>query len=49
MGRLLQRQVRVDGGKTRVDEAYYRSGKGKSLGLKRPISGLIDDGVRRVF
>jgi hypothetical protein len=49
VGRLLQRQVRVDGGKKRVDEAYYKAGKGKSLGLKRPISGLIDDGVRRVF
>ena len=49
VGRLLQRQVRVDGGKKRVDEAYYKSGKGKALGLKRPISGLIDDGVRRVF
>jgi hypothetical protein len=49
VGQLLQRKVRVDGGKKRVDEAYYKSGKGKWLGLKRPISSLIDDGIRRVF
>jgi hypothetical protein len=49
VGQLLQRKVRVDGGKKRVDEAYYKTGKGKSLGLKRPISSLIDDPMRRVF
>ena len=49
VGRLLQRQVRVDGGKKRVDEAYYKTGKGQHLGRKRPISGLIDDRIRRVF
>jgi hypothetical protein len=49
VGQLLQRKVRVDGGKKRVDEAYYKTGKGKSLGLKRPISSLIDDPLRRVF
>jgi hypothetical protein len=49
VGQLLQRKVRVDGGKKRVDEAHYKTGKGKSLGLKRPISTLIDDPLRRVF
>ena len=37
VGQLLQRKVRVDGGKKRVDEAYYKTGKGKSLGCARRI------------
>jgi hypothetical protein len=49
VGQLLQRKVRVDGGKKRVDEAYYKTGKGKSLGPKRTISSLIDYPLRRVF
>jgi hypothetical protein len=49
VARLLQRQVRVDGGKKRVNETYYKSGRGKYYGLRRSISGLIDDGIRRVF
>ena len=39
----------MDGGKKRVDEANYKTGKGKSLGPKRSISSLIDDPLRRVF
>lgn len=49
VGQLLQRQVRVDGGKKRVNEANYKSGAGKAIGSKRLVSGLIDDAVPRVF
>lgn len=47
--RVAQRAVRIDGGKKRVDEAYYTTGKGKAIGSKRSVASLIGDGVRRVF
>jgi hypothetical protein len=47
--RRLQREVRIDGGRKRVDEAYYKTGAGKSKGFRHSISALIDDPIRRVF
>jgi hypothetical protein len=47
--RLLQREVRIDGGRTRVDEAFYKTGGGRNIGRRRRVSDLIDDPVRRVF
>lgn len=49
VGRMLARAVRVDGGKKKVDEAYYKTGKGKDKGVRHKISSLIDDPIRRVF
>ena len=49
VGRLLQRQVRVDKGRKRVDEDYYRTGAGKSVGSRYSVAALIADGVKRVF
>jgi len=49
VGRILSRAVRLDGGKKKVDEAYYKTGKGKDKGARRKISSLIDDPIRRVF
>ena len=47
--RRLQREVRIDGGRRRVDEAYYKTGAGKSKGIRHSISALIADPIRRVF
>ena len=47
--RGLQRQVRVDRGKKRVDENYYKNGEGYFIGLRFLIPKLIDDPVKRVF
>ena len=47
--RRLQREVRIDGGRRRVDEAYYKTGAGKSKGIRHPISTVIADPIRRVF
>jgi hypothetical protein len=49
VGRLLARQVRVDKGAKRVDEAYYTTGAGKSIGSRYSVAALISDGVKRVF
>lgn len=49
VGRLLQRQVRLDGGRKRVDEARYTTGAGKTIGTRFPVAGLIADPVKRVF
>ena len=49
VGRILSREVRIDGGKQRVNEAHYKTGKGKDKGIRHKISALIDDPVRRVF
>ena len=49
VGRILSREVRIDGGKQRVNEAHYKTGKGKDKGIRHKISSLIDDPVRRVF
>ncbi|MEZ0291546.1 MAG: hypothetical protein ACAH82_03350 [Solirubrobacteraceae bacterium] len=49
VGRLLQRQVRVDGGRRRVDEAHFMTGAGKTVGTRFSVAGLIADPVRRVF
>jgi hypothetical protein len=47
--RPLQRNVRIDGGKKRVDENYYKNGEGYFIGLRFLIPKLIDDPVKRVF
>jgi hypothetical protein len=47
--RPLQRQVRIDGGKQRVDENYYTNREGYFIGLRFLIPKLIDDPVKRVF
>jgi hypothetical protein len=47
--RLLQREVRIDAGRTRVDEAFYKTGGGRNIGTRRRVADLIDDPVRRVF
>jgi hypothetical protein len=47
--RLLQREVRIDGGATRVDEAFYKTGAGRTIGTRRRVSSLIDDPLKRVF
>jgi hypothetical protein len=49
VGRMLARAVRIDGGKKKVDEAYYKTGAGKTKGIRYKVSDLIDDSVRRVF
>jgi hypothetical protein len=49
VGRLLQRQVRTDKGAKRVDEAYYKTGAGKSVGSRYSVAALISDSVKRVF
>ena len=49
VGRLLARQVRTDKGAKRVDEAYYKTGAGKSVGSRYSVAALIADGVKRVF
>jgi hypothetical protein len=49
VGRMLSRAVRIDGGKKKVDEAFYKTGKGKDKGTRHKISSLIDDPIRRVF
>jgi hypothetical protein len=46
---MLARAVRLDGGKTKVDEAYYKTGAGKDKGFSRKVSDLIDDPIKRVF
>jgi hypothetical protein len=46
VGRLLGRQVRIDKGARRVDEAYYTTGAGKSIGSRHSVAGLISDGVK---
>ena len=46
----LARAVRVDGGKSAVDEKYYGPrGKGRNVGSKHNVGGLIADGLERVF
>ena len=42
---LLQREVRIDGGRTRVDEAFYRSRSGRSIGRRRRVADLLDDHI----
>jgi hypothetical protein len=49
VSRMLGRAVRVGGGATKVDEAYYTTGAGKAIGSKRRVSALIGDPRRRVF
>ena len=49
VGRILSRAVRIDGGKQKVDEALYKTGKGKDTGVRHKVSSLIDDPIRRVF
>jgi hypothetical protein len=49
VGRMLTRAVRLDGGKQKVDEAYYKTGAGKDKGFSRKVSDLIDDPIKRVF
>ena len=49
VGRMLSRAVRIDGGKQKVDEAFYKTGKGKDIGSRRRVSSLIDDPTKRVF
>jgi hypothetical protein len=49
VGRLLARAVRIDGGKKKVDEAFYKTGKGTNKGIRHKVSSLIDDPIRRVF
>lgn len=46
----VQRQVRIGGGKTKVDEAKYQEGGAKeNVGGKFKVADLISDGVKRVF
>lgn len=46
----IQRQVRINGGATRVNEAEYQAGGAKEgFGASHPVDGLIADGVKRVF
>ena len=49
VGRVLSRAVRLDGGKQKVDEAHYKTGKGKNIGTRHKVSALIDDPIKRVF
>lgn len=47
---VVQRQVRINGGSTRVNEAEYLPGGAKSsIGSRLPVASLIGDSVRRVF
>ncbi len=46
----VQRQVRINGGKTRVNEVeYHKVGIKGFIGSKHSVSALIVDNVRRVF
>jgi Domain of unknown function (DUF4157) len=45
----VQLKVRTNGGAQHVNEAYYQTGGGKSIGNKHSVATLIGDGVRRVF
>jgi hypothetical protein len=46
----VQRQVRINGGASRVTEADYLPGGSKSsIGSRHSVASLIGDGVRRVF
>ena len=45
----LARAVRIDDGKTRVDEDFYTKRKGRNLGTKRTVGSLINDALKRVF
>jgi hypothetical protein len=47
--RRLHRAVRIDGGKKKVDENYYKNGEGYFIGMRYLIPKLIDDPVKRVF
>src|SRR4051794_17892295 len=49
VGRALGRAVRVGGGATKVDEAFYKTGAGKAIGSSRLVAALIADPVKRVF
>ena len=49
VGRILSRAVRIDGGKQKLDEAFYKTGTGKDKGSRRKVSSLIDDPIKRVF
>jgi hypothetical protein len=47
---LVQRQVRIGGGSTRVNEADYQPGGSKStVGSRYSVANLISDNVKRVF
>ncbi len=49
-GQLVQREVRINGGRTRVNEANYLPGGSRSrVGSQVLIRDLIGDNVRRVF
>ncbi len=46
----VQRQVRIDGGRRRVNEARYQAGGSReSVGSRFRVSSLIADRVKRVF
>ncbi len=48
--RALQRQVRINGGKTRIKEVeYHKVGIKGAMGSRHSVSALIVDNVRRVF
>jgi hypothetical protein len=47
---VVQRKVRIDGGKTRVNETEYQRGGAKDkVGSRHSVASLIADGMRRVF
>lgn len=47
---LVQRQVRINNGRTRVREAdYLPGGRKQRIGSRFSVASLIGDGVRRVF
>lgn len=49
-GGFVQRQVRLNGGRTRVNEAdYLPGGRKQSRGRRHSIASLIGDTVKRVF
>ncbi len=49
-GQPAQRQVRINGGAARVNEAEYRRGGARSsVGTRFSVASLIADSVRRVF
>jgi hypothetical protein len=45
----VQLQVTINGGAQRVNETYYQTGGGKSIGSKHAVAALIGDNVPRVF
>ncbi len=48
--RPVQREVRIDNGRTRVPEIEYKpGGPREAVGSKYSVDSLIHDGVRRVF